>query len=517
VVAVALVLVVWFDLQPVGALDDDWGYWYSVRELVHGHGLRWFPTDSAIHLVQTLWSAALSLGSTDPVRLRLTALPFLGLALAMLWLLSRDLGASRFWSGVAAGALLTTPLVASVAVSFLTDVFYAGLLLLALFLGLRWAEGAARGWLLAVTLMACALQRQHGVLLFGFLVAVLYVRRRRGRLGPGDLVLAGAVLAFDLGTVVLPLALGTATEMMRTRASALAGLTPTGVLTPVLVAPTMLGWFALPFLGALAWRRPQWSPASALLVAVLVAATVLVVQQSLVAQGPWQVKWSLGGVGPWSYGGPKHVLPGFHRYFGLFALLLPPALAVMLWHARPWLFEGAGLRPVLLGVAALTQILPTAQTGPLDRYWIAVLAPILPVLAVRATLIGAPLLGKTVAIVVMTGNLAVWAAAEQDYLAWQAAADSVARTVYQTVPPDQVSAGYEENTVYAAIPYYDRFGSLPHTAPGRTGIGDAASFLLFGPSDPRVRLCFADRGDPRAGEDYRSLSPGRMISTPGPC
>jgi hypothetical protein len=511
---VALVIV--FDLQPVHSLDDDWGYWYSVRELSMGHGLRWFPTDSAIHLVQTLWATAVTLGHPDPVLLRLSAIPFLLAACAALWLIARDLGASSFWSATAVAALVCSPLFATVAVTFMTDVFYVALLLVSLWLALRWMDGRGSPWPAAAALILAALQRQHGVLLIADLVVVLVVVHRRRGASRADLIAAALVVVADGAGLLAPYALGTATEIMRSRGSSLASLGPSQVTTPLLVAPAMLGFFAIPFLPAVgAGRAWDWRW-RVLLTAVLVAGSMLLVQGSIVTQGAWQVKWSLGGVGPWTYGGPKHVLPGFHTYFRWRDLLLPVAVAVYVWHARPWPFEG-GAGQVLLGIAALSQLAPMAQTNPLDRYWIVVAAPALPVLAARATVVSLPVLSKILALVLLAGNLATWAVAEQDYLAWQVAATRVAQSVYQNVPPDEVAAGYELNMVYAVVPYYDRTGTLPHTAPGRTGLDDSISTMLFGPAGAPVRLCFANRGDPRPGQDYRSLSPGRIVWTQGDC
>jgi hypothetical protein len=519
IVASAVSLIIVFDIQPVGALDDDWGYAYSVQQLITGHGLRWFPTDSAIHLVQTLWAAAMTFGHADPRTLRLTAIPFIVLATIMIWLVSREIGASRFWSGVAAGGLVCTPLAAAVATSFMTDFFYLGLLMTAVYFTLGWATGRFPPWPAAAACVLAACQRQHGVLLAGWVLAVLIVIRWRRGLRAADIIAAAGVVLSDLLILSIPYVAGVATVEMRNRIADFS--TPTSSMlmawSVVGVAPIVLAWFAMPFLGALGPRhiaRVRWVLLAAVILAVI---TVIAVQLSVAAQTRWQVKWSLSGIGPWTMGGAKHIPRGLGKYFQVVAFVLPPALAVFLWHGRPWLFEGGGVRTVLLGLVAITQLVPMVETNPLDRYWLVVAAPMLPVFALHATHAGAGLLGRSAALLIMSGNVAVWALAEQDYLAWQGATIRAAQMAYATIPPTQLAASYEINTVNVVVPYYDRTGRLPHQNIDAQGLDDTINLMEFGPSHPAARLCFASLGDPRPGADYWSSSPGKVVWTRDPC
>ena len=77
--AFGLLLLVYFDLGPPLAFNDDWMYSWSVRQLGLGHGLRLFPEASPTALVQIFWGACASLGRADPHLLRLSAIPFLAL------------------------------------------------------------------------------------------------------------------------------------------------------------------------------------------------------------------------------------------------------------------------------------------------------------------------------------------------------------------------------------------------------------------------------------------------------
>jgi hypothetical protein len=110
----------------------------------------------------------------------------------------------------------------------------------------------------------------------------------------------------------------------------------------------------------------------------------------------------------------------------------------------------------------------------------------------------------------MGGAVALYAAGEQDYQAWQAARDEAARAAYALVQPALVDAGFEANAVYAEIPLYEAYGRLlgpvPHRAP--------ESPALQGPDQPCLRLAYAPRGDPRPGVDYGSLAPGRIVIEP---
>lgn len=514
-VALALAVIAAFDLQPVTALDDDWGYLYSVRHLAAGDGLRWFPTDSALHLVQTLWATAVTLGRPDPRALRLSGLPFLGLAVAALYGTARSLGAAPFWSAVAAAALLTTPVAAAVEASFMSDVFYLGLLMAAVYLLVRWVDGRAPAWVFALVAVAASLQRLHGVMLAPLaLLALLLVHRRRGARRSE----VAAVAALGLAAVIvfeLPNLIGAGGAQMRERAGALAALHPRQLIEPLLVLPDMLGWFATPFLLVLA-RRP---PARRLwpLVVALVLLTALVTWWSVFEQGLWYVKWSGGGVGPGTMGGAKPHIARLFTYVRWYDLAMPPLLGVLLWQAAPRGLAALGGTSWLLLAASASQLVPMVQTGPVDRYFLVVAAPLLPVLALHATRLDPALASRLGALLLALANLGAWAVAEQDYLAWQAAAERVARSVYAQVPPLDVAAEYELNANYAAVPYYDRTGRYAETAPGRASLADLTVFLEFGPSDPRVRLCFAGRGDPRPGADYFSLAPGRIVYTQGGC
>jgi hypothetical protein len=138
--ALGVGMLVFFDLQAPLAHLDDWVYAWSVRQLVAGHGLRLFPEQSSLNLIQIVWSSVVLLGNTDQRLLRLSAVPFIFGAAVALWLLSRAQGADRFWSGFAAVTLIGTPIFMAVSTSFMGEPFYLGLLLAAAVAAARWAR-----------------------------------------------------------------------------------------------------------------------------------------------------------------------------------------------------------------------------------------------------------------------------------------------------------------------------------------------------------------------------------------
>jgi hypothetical protein len=517
-VAVAsLALVGLFDLRSPSALDDDWGYIYSVQQLVAGHGFRWVPTDSTVHLFQTLWGAVASLGHPTPQVLRLTNLPFSAVAALLVGLIARELRASPFWSAVAGAAILCTPLSLTVQASFMTDVSYLALLVAACWAGLRWWRGGLSPWWFVLLAVLAGLQRQHGVALIGAaIVAGLLAARARGP-GSHDVAALASLAAAGLALLALPYAAGFATLVMRDRAASLSRLGPGSVGIPLLVFPAMLAWFSAPFVVAVMKRPGRLSRREWILAVALAALTTVLTWRSFQEQWRWMVKWTPFGVGPWTMLGPKPAVPGLAGYWFWYTLLVPVLLGAFIWLPRPWARGRPDGATVFLVLVAASQLALLVQTGSLDRYFLPVLAPLLPLLARQATRLEPPAEAMALATGLLALNVAVWGLGELDYLAWQRTAERVSLAAYSTVPPLEVASEYEVNVVYAALPYYERTGRFPQTGPQAQGLDDVVRFLEFGPAEPRLRVCFGQPDDPRPGESYGSLTKGRIVRSEGSC
>ena len=501
-----------FDRGPSLSSNDDWVYQWSVRQLVAGHGLRFHPDQSALALVQTFWGWAAAMGTPSFSTLRLSALPFVGLAAGAVFLMARSLGASRPFAVLAAAALLTNPLYAAVATSFMTEPFYVGLLLAAAAAAVRWLEHDASRPACVVLVFLAAAERQHGVLIAVALTAMLAVRHLRGRrLRRIDAAwTAGLWGVCAVSQAIVPvLHLNTTAE--RENIIALVAANPRAVLLPLLFLPIMLGLALGAFALALATapaedrasRRPLW----------------------LFAFGLIGLGWSVGrwfiegtgfpgnyvtpqGLGPITLGGVK---PSVYPAVATAALtVIAIAAAVTTFVSRPqrWLPARLGLGEQFLVLLAAVQLLPIVATPVYDRYFLP-LACLLPVAARLATASRHPNRSMAFGLACCLGGLLVYVVGEQDYQAWQAARDAAMRQFLVTHSAAEIHAGYEANAEYWEIPEYDLFGIA--RLGGRPGDLTPA---LDGPPGATFKLAVVGSNDPRPGVAYWSLAPGKVIVEP---
>jgi len=154
---------------------------------------------------------------------------------------------------------------------------------------------------------------------------------------------------------------------------------------------------------------------------------------------------------------------------------------------------------ILLALVSAAQFVPllAVQVFVYDRYFLPVIAPLVPLVAVIASGAVRQPAARVWAAAALAGGLILYVAGEQDYLAWQAARDRAALIAYQAAPRDQVQAGFEANAVYVELPNYERTGR-------------ADLFAILGPKHPRITLRFAPPSDPEPGVPYSSLAPGRI-------
>jgi hypothetical protein len=156
--------------------------------------------------------------------------------------------------------------------------------------------------------------------------------------------------------------------------------------------------------------------------------------------------------------------------------------------------------------AIVLALISAAQFAPLlavnwfiyDRYFLPVIAPLVPLVAALATSALRQRLARSWAAAALAAGLVMYVVGEQDYLAWQAARDQAARLAYQSVARDQVQAGFEPNGVYVELPRYERSGR-------------ADLFAILGPLQPAITLRFAPAADPRPGVPYGSLASGKIV------
>jgi hypothetical protein len=493
----ALVALVVFDLSFPLALNDDWMYSWSVQQLVAGHGLRVFPESTALAIPQVVWGAIFSLGHPDPRLLRLSVVPIVGSTAWICYLLARRLGADRFWAAVAGATLLGMPLFMTNATTFMTDNVFVGIVMAVALTSLAWVNHGKWRWLCVALLVLAPLERQVGLALIPA-VTVGLAMCRRPAWARADTAALVAIWVIPIG------ALAAASRLViRQTLYSPTDLFQLQIDHAVFPLAAMLGLGLIPFGAALAFRprmpgrESGWSLACAG-IGVLGAIGCLVDLARFGMIFPGNVFSPLGfaAILP---GSKPPIFPGLiFRTVEIAAVIT----LVMLFIVRRRWWTPTRLAPdgVLLIVISASQFLPllAVQIFVYDRYFLPVLAPLVPLIASMATAGLRQPVARSWAALALAGGLAMYVIGEQDYLAWQAARDQAARLAYQSVPRDRVQAGFEANAVYVELPRYERSGR-------------ADLFAILGPAQPEVTLRIEPPSDPRPGVAYGSLAPGRVV------
>jgi len=476
--ATGLLLLVIFDLSSRLAFNDDWMYAWSVGQLVSGHGLRAFPESTALALPQVVWGALFSLGHPDPRLLRLSVVPVVMLTAWITFVLARRLGADRFWSAVAGATLLAMPLFMANATSFMTDNVFVGAVMGVALTTVTWVTQVGLALIPAVS-VGLAMSRRH-----------TWIRADTAALVAIWVLPVTAVVA--AGRLVISQTLYAPAELFHLH-----------VGHAVFPLPAMLGLGLIPYGAALLFRprmpgrENRWSVACAAL-GVIGAIGCLVDLARFGMIFPGNVFSPLGFAAILE-GAKPPIFPG--PLFQAIEMAAVITFVMLLVVRRRWWNPAAIPRDgVLLVLVSAAQFLPllVVQVFVYDRYFLPVIAPLVPLVAVIATGAVRQPAARAWATVALAGGLILYAAGEQDYLAWQGARDRAARTAYQLAPADQVQAGFEANAVYVELPNYERTGR-------------ADLFAILGPEHPRITLRFAPASDPATGVSYSSLNPGRIV------
>jgi hypothetical protein len=167
---------------------------------------------------------------------------------------------------------------------------------------------------------------------------------------------------------------------------------------------------------------------------------------------------------------------------------------------RDWAAPHVPPGGALLIAIAAAQFVPLLAVSwfVYDRYYLPVIAPLVPLAAWYAAGTLRQPVARTWAAAALVSGLILYGIGEQDYLAWQSARDRAAQLAYQQAPADQVQAGFEANAIYVELPRYERTGR-------------ADLFAILGPERPQIILRYAPASDTGAGVGYRSLAPGRIV------
>jgi hypothetical protein len=498
-VGIGLAMVAFFDLQTNLPLLDEYARRWTIQRIVDGHGVQLWGFSP--NLVQTAVALPAALVHLEPRFWRLAGLPFLVAEGVFLYLATRDLGARPWWSALAAAAAVCSPLSLSVSTGMMTETGFLGLYAAALWAGLRWIGNRGTGWIFTAVVAAAVLQRQQAVVLPMVIVAVLVLNRRGRPLTRGDVAAGGASLLAALAAFALTYALHARSPRTFSDSTPHFG-GAFFALYAITSSVTLLGLFALPFLLGLIRRapadsRPSWAGA----VSVPLAIAGLLVPALTILPGRHNLfpgdHVTPTGLGVFTVGGKLGLLPWI-VYGAIEALAAVSALVVLVWRRRDWGWSRLGPTGQFLVFCAAANLPFIYLEGLiLDRYYLLVAVPILPLLALWASSVAAedrP--SQAWGLACIAGFLFYAAVGIQDYIAWQVARDQAAGIAYRQAAPWQVDAGFEENAEHVWIPAVDQPGS------GRPSAVDGS---------PELTLLTVGSGDPRPGASYSSLASGRVV------
>lgn len=480
--------------NPMGnfPLNDDWSYALTVRHLLDTAEFRPLGWTAMTLLGQTLWGAAFCLvfGYTFEV-LRAATLVSALFGLLCFALLLRRLGCERLTAIIATAALGFNPLFFSLAQTYMTDVAFTSVAVIATlffcnYLETRYARDMALGLLFAFVALSI---RQLGLYLTLAMLATLLLEGRRDRRGivlSAGGALAGAAMLVGLDHWLAahnatPAAYHLPYEWLG-KALSSAELFVGRVQRNVRGAVVYLGWFVAPVLvfrvpeivrlyGRNAWTRLALRGA---VLCGLAGCAVMIAFHHMMPVANNIIHAS--GVGPIVLSGwlGHTKLPPLPQAFWIYTTVVAVmgAVFLLLYIAAVAWSLAAGVRRrqtdatasirafLLIGCAAY--LCPFMVSGFFDRY---LLPPAFMMLALVVIPAGprraAPergarlpvLRAASVAMLIAMGAYAV--GGTHDYMSWNRARWTMLdKLAAQGVPPTRIDGGLEYNGLYLYDPNY---------------------------------------------------------------
>src|ERR1035437_3691079 len=511
-------LLVHFDLTSNVIICDEWVYGWPVHYLAVKHILTFMPQQSAFAIPQILFSSLISFIHYDPILIRLSILPGVIAVCYFVSKLAISLGAKKNWAYMASFSVLANPIFLATAVGYESDTFFIAFLVASLYFGFQWIDNDRRQILFLFLIYLAFLQRQIGIFLLpAFFLGVLLSPLPREKKGKKlfILILSGLVT----GATYLSLNLThIAPAVAEARFNGI-----TSVFWPKFYdfIPNLSAWICLtilPFVCALFFKKidlqnKAWPRRVGLLIShlVILVSVIIFLKHGSLFVGD---ELSSLGLGPLQVDGytEKPPLYGFASMAVLqFVSVL--CFSYFLWKFREQLLAKLNYRYLIIIAFALPYAFFMAVIGPLDRYLIPVLVPLVSVFVVLASKTKKERLSLVFASVICLLGLGMFIVGEQDYLAWEVAVNTTAKFVYTKADPGEVSAGYEANGVYYEIPYLEKYKTQP---PGYEDfrIQQQYNAVRYGPVHPLYCIRFASPTDTHPGVNYYSFAPGKIIFFP---
>jgi 4-amino-4-deoxy-L-arabinose transferase-like glycosyltransferase len=491
-------------IDPAGdfPLNDDWAYGLPVKWLVEDGRLRvtdWGAMTLVAHVL--LGSLFAGIGGFSFTALRVSTLAIAPVGLASTYLAGREVGLPRWLATAMAALFLANPIFIALSQTFMTDVFFWSLMMLAIFLlvrGVRRGRSASywAGW---AAVLAAALVRQLALAIPIGLVVGLALRDGFGRSWLVRVVLPAAAIFAVVAAYprVAAATIGLSASYARTQDSlrqVFDGVIHLrlGALKPLVHGlgrgAMHLGWWMLPLLVLLPpARRPDDGPGKGVVTPLAAAGIAAALTAILWATGSLMPLGSAGsilvdfGTGPRTLGGGRaaHAPPAFWVAFtALSAFGTATILLILASSARRGLARLIATRdprplwlPASLVVAGMVYCIPFGYYGPwFDRYMLPEMGLMVLLLAsVAAAPVGgirrpsAPRLALSV--VLALAYLGFGVASAHDYLAWNRARWQAARSLLASgdVTPREIEGGFE----------FDKYYSYLDGPSGPQGVGEA--------------------------------------------
>jgi hypothetical protein len=494
-----ILLVGYFDLQTNFPFLDEYARRWTIQRLADGHGLVFWG--SSPNLVELAVAMPLALLHTEPRFFRLAGLPFLAMGAVFSWLIARRLGADRFWSATAAAVVVVSPIGLALATGIMTETAFIALLLAATWFSLRWvSEGKGIGWAIAFAVLA-TLQREQGIgVAITITLGLLLLRgdravTRRDWLGLAALWLVSlaALVSVQVYRRLGPTTFGEVAP----------ATSPVVSVVVAIAALVIIGAFVLlPFAVAMLPRPVPERAARGRIEILPVVMAAFALSFAGVGYAMLNVPffigymWGAKGLSISREAGKPDLLP-LALFVLVEALTVITVVILLVWRRRAWRLSIIGAAGGVLVVAALVQFSAIIVTGQVfDRYYLPVLAPVIPLMAALACRSSPRTWGAAWATATLAASLGLYVVGEQDFQAWIGARDQAAQAAYAQAQPSEVQAGFEETALHIWIPAVENPGA---------GLPQQVS------SHPRLALISAGPDDPRPGFSYSSIAPGKIV------
>ena len=479
-------------VNPIGdfPLNDDWVYAYGVRSIVQGGRFELPGTGAPDVIAQAYWGALFCM----PFGFSFTALRFSTLTLGWagliaFYLLIQEVAGNRWLALLGGLALATNPIYFGLAHTFMTEVPFVSLVIIALWLFVRGLKRNASVPLLAgivITLIAILVRQFALLLLLAFGVAYL---------------VKNGVKWKTLAVAIIPLAFGAGVHVAYQHwmivtgrkpyfeLATLSDLIPIPFVTFILYSLRIpaslpyLGFFLAPFLASVLFVAGPPPRHRRIVICALMSLAGLLLAGIYVTYGPIPEIGHIltpSGLGPRSLRDTFVLRKNFPPISPIMATFWICSIAIgsfgaaalIMYFVRGVARVVTGLHKDMVWLESLTLVFVCAyaislllmgfglKTPLFDRYLLVFVPPLFIlalIIEVRAGCISEPRWRGALSLGLIFIYAGVSVAATHDYLAWNRMRWMATRMLMESgISPTQIDGGYEFNGWYLSDPNYKR-------------------------------------------------------------